>query len=363
MKIHSEKQVGLFIKLFCNIINDPEIAKMDHQTFRFYIYLHILAKNHGSNGIIKNTLDEICWQLRWQKQDAEVSMNNLLELGFVSKSPGAYIIRDWNASQYTIAYQRVKKFRMKKTSNNDNADDNGGDNTHDNRGDTTEKEKEVEVEGEAEVESRNPHRQIDITENDFNPEIEEEFGEEEMGEELNRDEVEIEDDLRIAVSQNPFEKSNRKDDSTVETGNPAYHILKMFQDEFPLCPWTPDNSMDVIQNKILASKLWTEQEIARGIKELAKKFPKKNATPRHLIGVLQQLTEIGASECAAAERRKKWELIKAEEERILRENEEWRKIHGERQLGQAVREILELIAQREKEDKKKEKEKDKEKVN
>lgn len=69
-----------------------------------------------------------------------------------------------------------------------------------------------------------------------------------------------------------------------------------------------------------------------------------------MIAVLQQLTEIGASGRASAERRKKWEIIKAEEERILRENEEWQKIHGKCERGQAVREILELVAQREKEE-------------
>lgn len=88
-------------------------------------------------------------------------------------------------------------------------------------------------------------------------------------------EEEIEYDDRIAGSQNPFEKSNGKADSNAESDNLAYHILKIFQAEFPLCPWTPKNCIDFIQNKILASKLWTEKEIARGIKELAKKFRKR----------------------------------------------------------------------------------------
>ena len=60
-----------------------------------------------------------------------------------------------------------------------------------------------------------------------------------------------------------------------------------------------------------------------------------------------------AIERASAERRKKMDAMKAEEERILRENEEWQKIHGKRERGQAVREILELVAQKEKEEQEK----------
>ena len=367
MTINIEKQAGLFIKVFCNIINNPKIAKLDHQAFRFYIYLHILAKNYGSNGTIKSTLDEICWELRWQKPDVETSMNVLIASGFISKMPGMYIINDWSTSQYTVDYKRVKKFRMQKSSKHDNGNgnagcngvSNGGCNGDDNGGDNAnvttekEKEKELDLEGEAEVEPENPRRIIQITKPDIN--IEMDTGEEFFVKEEEYDGAEVEEEYNrhFAGYQNQFEESDKETSSTLEINRQANHIYRLFRATFPLCLWTPENCIDVIQNNILASKLWTEKEISNGIKELAKKFPRKNATPRDLIAILQQLSEIGATERASAQRRKKWEIIKAEEERILRENEEWRKIHGKREPGQAVREILELIAQREKEEKEK----------
>lgn len=335
----NNRRKGYFLRLFCSAIDDPTLARLDDKVFRFYIYLQLIAKEGASDGRIENNLDEISWRMRWQKPDAERCMNALIEHGFVIRDNGVFVISGWNESQYCDSYERVKRFRNAKKAEGCNAVCNGSV--------TTEKEieKETDTDGEAEAErepesvTRKETGRVSKAEHGMAVETDEETDFEK--------ETDTEKDIiyRFTGSKNPFEENDNGHNPDATTGYPSQYLFRRFQEEFPLCSWTPDNVMDVIRNKILASKLWTVQEVEQAIRYLAKHSPKKNATPRQLVSYLQSLTENNNTEKARQARRAKMIAQKKEEERILRENEEWRKIHGKREPGQALREIQALLEQ------------------
>lgn len=323
------RQKGYFLRLFCNTIDDPALAKLEDKVFRFYVYLQLIAKEGASNGRVDNSLTEISWRIRWHKRAVERCMNSLIEHGFVTRLNEGFSITNWNESQYSDSYVRVKRFRNRKKQESCNAVCNGFVTIETER----EIEKETERDGEAEGNCVT-HTETDNIANAGN----------ETGLEK-QTETEVEEAClnRVADFETPFEDPKGEPKPDAVTGYPSQYLFRRFQEEFPLCPWTPENVMDVIRSRILASKLWTVQEVEFAIRRLASKTPGKNANPKQLIAALQNMTRSGETQSAIEARRAKQIAQKKEEERILRENEEWQKIHGKRQPGQALREIRALV--------------------
>lgn len=103
-----------WFRVYTEIIDDPKVAKMDAETFKFFIFLMALACEQEKEGYIEMTLDEISWRLRCNVSETLQNVSLLVSCNILTKiSDNKYMFLNWEKRQYKSdnSSERVRKHR------------------------------------------------------------------------------------------------------------------------------------------------------------------------------------------------------------------------------------------------------------
>ncbi len=90
-----------WLKLYHEMLNDPKMGTMSDHLYRRTIELFLLAGQEGRNGLLP-PLTQIAWALRTTVNDATLCLQELQELGIVTKLPeGSMIVTHFAERQDT----------------------------------------------------------------------------------------------------------------------------------------------------------------------------------------------------------------------------------------------------------------------
>ena len=90
-----------WLKLYHEMLNDPKMGTMTDHLYRRTIEIFLLAGQEGRNGLLP-PLTQIAWALRTTVNDATLCLQELAELGIITKLPdGTYIVTHFTERQDT----------------------------------------------------------------------------------------------------------------------------------------------------------------------------------------------------------------------------------------------------------------------
>lgn len=90
-----------WLKLYHEMLNDPKMGTMSDHLYRRTIELFLLAGQEGRNGLLP-PLTQVAWALRTTVNDATLCLQELQELGIVTKLPeGSMIVTHFAERQDT----------------------------------------------------------------------------------------------------------------------------------------------------------------------------------------------------------------------------------------------------------------------
>ena len=126
-----------YIKVYTKVLDNPKVGRLDDKTWRIMMELFLIAGDTFDDGKLPD-LATLSWLLRRPEKEIRAALSKLEKIGTVSLSGDNATVTNFVKYQNTnqTAYDRVKKWRMKRDSvSDDNADDNGNDNANDNADD------------------------------------------------------------------------------------------------------------------------------------------------------------------------------------------------------------------------------------
>ena len=125
-----------WLKLYHETLNDPKMGTMSDHLYRRTIELFLLAGQENRNGLLP-PLTQIAWALRTTVNDATLCLQELTELGIITKLPeGEYIVTHFSDRQNSNLSdaERSQRQREKQKASRELSDarhaDNVTDETH-----------------------------------------------------------------------------------------------------------------------------------------------------------------------------------------------------------------------------------------
>ena len=113
-----------WMKLYHEMLNDPKMGTMTDHLYRRTIELFLLAGQEDRDGLLP-PLTQIAWALRTTVNDATLCLQELSELGIITKNPdGSYVVTNFAKRQDTNLSdaERAQKWREKQKASRELSD-------------------------------------------------------------------------------------------------------------------------------------------------------------------------------------------------------------------------------------------------
>ena len=123
-----------YIKVYTKVLDNPKVGRLDDKTWRIMMELFLIAGDTFDDGKLPD-LATLSWLLRRPEKELKTALSKLEKIGTITLSGDNATVTNFVKYQNTnqTAYDRVKKWRMKRDSvSDDNGNDNADDNTNDN---------------------------------------------------------------------------------------------------------------------------------------------------------------------------------------------------------------------------------------
>jgi len=117
-----------WIRLYTELLNDPKVQRLPAEIFRVYINLLCVAGQDDNGGAIPEDIGTLAFVLRLPDSDCKAAIDTLIDHGLVDKNNEGIAIHGWEKRQYEsdtdpTRYERVKRFREKKETDEAAQDD------------------------------------------------------------------------------------------------------------------------------------------------------------------------------------------------------------------------------------------------
>jgi len=102
-----------WFRMYCEILDDPKVARMTDSQFRIFTYLLAVASECDREGCIQLTVKDLAWRMRFSEDKLSDALEHLCEAGIVAKHENGCQVVNWRKRQFRSdnVTGRTKRFR------------------------------------------------------------------------------------------------------------------------------------------------------------------------------------------------------------------------------------------------------------